>query len=171
MQITQPYKQRRAALFAQWARQGFVRAGDALIAISPEPSFKVSSSRQIAHRLLTNVYADPDMAEEIAKIMSADEVKELFTEFARDKAKPDQTRLQANIAMGKVHALFIERNINENLNKNVSDESLDPSVVAIEALRMLRESEQSGAKLAQAVDVAQSPQAIDTKADAPISSD
>ena len=162
MQITQPYKQRRAALFVQWARQGFVNAGSALIAITPEPNFKPSSSRQIAHRLLTKVYADPDMADQIAKIMSADEVKEIFTTFARDKSKPDQTRLQANIAMGKVHALFIERNINDNLNRQVplrAIEGLSTEDLADELVNRLRLSS-SGI----------SPQAIDTKQDADVSS-
>lgn len=163
--INRPARLRRAAFFAQFARQGFWDAKRALITVTPDPGFKETSAKQTAHRLLTKIYQDPKMANEIANIMSPDEVKELFTDFARDKGKPDQTRLKAGELMAKVHALLTERNINENLNKNVSDESLDPSVVAMEALRMLRESEQSGAKLAQAADVAQSPQTVDTKAD------
>lgn len=60
---------------------------------------------------------------ELAKIMSADEVKSLFTDFARNPDKPDAIRLKAGELMGKVHAILTERN--ENYNKNMDLPALD----------------------------------------------
>ena len=149
--INRPARLRRAAFFAQFARQGFHDATRAILTISPDPGFQRRNAKQVAHQLLTRIYRDDEMAQEIANIMSPEEVKTLFSTFARDETKPDQTRLRAGELMAKVHALLTERNINENTNKNVSDESPDPSIVAMEALRMLREAEQSESKLAQVV--------------------
>ena len=104
--------------------------------------------------MLTDSNVQAEIIRQTAAILTPEQVKERISALS-DSADTDSNKLRALELMGKVHALFIERNINENLNKNVSDESLDPSVVAMEALRMLRESEQSGAKLAQVIDAQQ----------------
>ena len=88
------------------------------------------------------------------KIYDENRLRERLTDVI--ESPESQTILVQAIRVGMLErAMLTERNINENLNKNVSDESLDPSVVAVAALRMLRESEQSGAKLAQVIDAQQ----------------
>ena len=156
--INRPARLRRAAFFAQFARQGFRDAKRALVTISPDPGFKESSARQCAHQLLTRIYQDPTMAQQIAEIMSPEEVKSLFSTFARDESKPDQTRLRAGELMAKVHALLTERNINENTNRQVplrAIEGLSTEDLADELVNRLRLSS-SGI----------SPQVIDIKQDA-----
>ena len=84
------------------------------------------------------------------KIYDENRLRERLTDVIES---PDsQTILVQAIRVGMLEkAMLTERNINENTNKNVSDESPDPSIVAMEALRMLREAEQSESKLAQVV--------------------
>ena len=113
-----------------------------------------AGARVLGSRMLTDSNVQAEIIRQTAAILTPEQVKERISALS-DSADTDSNKLRALELMGKVHALFIERNINENLNKNVSDESLDPSVVAMEALRMLRESEQSGAKLAQVIDAQQ----------------
>lgn len=123
METTRPKRAqlRSAALFAQYARQGFVDAKRALITISPGSTFTPGSAKVTAHRLLTRAIQNPEIMNEISKIMSPDEVKELFSSFARDESKPDHTRLRATEDMAKVHAMLTERSINENTNREFVD--------------------------------------------------
>ena len=136
-----------------------------------QAAIKAGFSPRTAYSIGCENLTKPDIMEAInekkRKIYDEDKLRERLTDVI--DSPDNQTILVQAIRVGMLEkAMLTERNINENLNKNVSDESLDPSVVATEALRMLRESDQAGAKLAQVVDVARSPQVIDVKADTPI---
>ena len=113
-------------------------------------NYSTHTARAIGCENLTK----PDVMEAInekkRKIYDENRLRERLTDVIES---PDsQTILVQAIRVGMLEkAMLTERNINENTNKNVSDESPDPSIVAMEALRMLREAEQSESKLAQVV--------------------
>ena len=107
--------------------------------------------------MLTDSNVQAEIIKQTAAILTPEQVKEKISALS-DSAATDSNKLRALELMGKVHALFIERNINDNLNRQVplrAIEGLSTEDLADELVNRLRLSS-SGI----------SPQAIDTKQDA-----
>lgn len=105
------------------------------------PHLTEISARVTAHRMLTDIHTRPELAQELAKIMPPDEVKELITEIARSKKERTPDRLKGLELMGKVHAILTDRTVNENLNTDMTAEAL--AKAAEEAIKGITETPSS----------------------------
>ena len=80
------------------------------------------------------------MAEELAKIMSPEEVQEQITEIARNKDKDNRPyRVRTLELMARVHALLIDKSQVETKDVRAEQEEIDRKAAEL-AIKLIRES-------------------------------
>ena len=136
--IHRPALERRKAFYRQFAKQGFVNATQAVL--TNTPNLTNGSARVQAHRMLTDTNAIEAQAEELAKIMSPEEVQEQITEIARNKDKDNRPyRVRTLELMARVHALLIDKSQVETKDVRAEQEEIDRKAAEL-AIKLIRES-------------------------------
>ena len=89
--------------------------------------------------MINNDKTQEALANELAGIMTAEEVKQRISEIARS-GQSEANKLKGLELMARVHALLTDRNINENTDKTAQDELIRVKAAEL-AIEMLRGAE------------------------------
>ena len=131
-------RQRAKAFSRQLASQGYSNATKAMQTVSPHLTY--GSAAVQAHRVLNTDKGQEAMAEELAKIMSPEEVQEQITEIARNKDKDNRPyRVRTLELMARVHALLIDKSQVETKDVRAEQEEIDRKAAEL-AIKLIKES-------------------------------
>lgn len=134
-----PTEIRDRAIVQQWIAQGCSNITRATEIVSPHLAY--DSAKAQGYRSFTRAYRNGLLMAELSKIMDASEVKELFTEFARDKSEDTRNRIKAAELMSRVHGLLIDKSEVKTTQVNADVEAEIRKRAAEEALRAVNEPE------------------------------
>ena len=129
---------RRKAFWREFSKQGFVNATGVVRKQSPHLTY--GSAGVQATRMLNDARGIEAQAQELAKIMSPEEVQEQITEIARNKDKDNRPyRVRTLELMARVHALLIDKSQVETRDVRAEQEEIDRKAAEL-AIKLMKES-------------------------------